>query len=333
MFIFPFYQMYWLGNGVVGGVNLARQTPDYGKKTRKMMRDAVYVESKRSSVDFILSTGDMVGHDGRQLDHWALFLRENKHDHPLINEIPYVPTIGNHERVNDPIYGRPNYEAVFEYPPFYTLEFPDITLFIVDTNLIIDWKQDIEDSLQDDLFEKWFVSSDPSRPAWLERALANCSKSFKVISMHHSPLSFGYHWKDWTNPAFGRNMSQKRRRLVRLLQMHGVQVVFSGHDHIYLHNVLRSSTKDTLGAGEIHLIGSSGGGVPLRDPKSTEEIKHIQQYYLQAGFEVELLRQEKVYHYCLVRVDSSEMRIQTFEVTGDTDEHLRLLEEMVVPNW
>ena len=330
MLIFPFYEVVWLGNGVVGTVNLMRRMPDYGKRTRKMMRDAVYAESKRSVVDFILNTGDMVANDGRRTDHWALFLQENKHQHPLLNEVPYLPTVGNHDRVSDPRYGRPNYEAVFGYPPFYTLEFPDVALFVVDTNLIMDWRQEIEDDVQDELFEKWFVSGDPGHPAWLERALASCNKPFKVLSMHHSPLFFGYHWTDWTKPSYGRDNPQKRRRLLRLLQEHGVQVVFSGHDHIYQHNVLRHSTKDSLGVEEIHFIVSSGGGVPLRDPKSDEEMERIRQYYLEEGFEVEPLMQEKVFHYCLVQVDSSEMRIRTFEVARDGDEPPGLLEEIVV---
>ena len=332
MLMSPFYEVCWLGNGVVGAVNLARQMPDYGKETRKMMRDAVYAESTRGAVDFILNTGDMVGHNGRRPDHWALFLRENKHDHPLLNEIPYLPTIGNHERANDRTYGKPNYEAVFQYPPFYTLEFLDVALFVLDTNLIMDGKQEIENSLQDDLFEKWFVSSDPSRPAWLEQELAGCNKPFKVMSMHHPLFSFGHHWKDWMNPALGRKVPQKRRRLLRLLQTHGVQAVFSGHDHIYQHNVLRNPTEGNPGVEEIHFIVSSGGGVPLRDPKSAKEIEHIQQYYLEAAFEVKPLMQVKVFHYCLVHVDFSEMRIQTFVVARDADENHRLLEEIIIPN-
>jgi len=206
-----------------------------------------------------------------------------------------------------------------------------MALFIVDSNLIVDWRQDIEDDLQDALFEEWFVSSDPGRPAWLERELANCNKSFKVLSMHHSPLFFGYHWTNWTKPSHGRNNPQKRRRLLRLLQEHGVQVIFSGHDHIYQHNVLRNSIKDSPGVEEIHFVVSSGGGVPLRNPKSAGEMERIQRYYLEEGFEVEPLMQVKVFHYCLVQVDAFEMRIQTFEVPRDADEHLRLLEEIVVP--
>ena len=330
MLIFPFYETVWLGNGVVGGVNYARRMPDYGKKTREMMRDAVYGEAKRSRADFILHTGDLVASDGRRPDHWAVFLRENKHDHPLLNEVPYVPTVGNHDRVSDRMYGRPNYEAVFEYPPFYVLEFPDMALFVVDSNLIMDWRQEIEDDMQDALFEEWFVSGDPGRPAWLERALASCDKPFKVVSMHHSPFSFGYHWTSWIKPSYGRGNPRKRRRLLRVLREQGVQVVFSGHDHIYQHNVLRNSTDDSLGVEEIHFVVSSSGGVPLRDRKSDEEMEQIRRYYLEEGFEVEPLMQEKVFHYCLVEVDSSEMRIRTFEVARDGDARPGLLEEIVV---
>lgn len=329
MLIFPFYEIYWLGNGVVGAINFARQMPDYGRGARVMMRDAVYAESNRSSVDFILHTGDLLGLDGRRPDHWAIFLRENKHQHPLLNEVPYLPTLGNHERANDPMYGRPNYEAVFEYPSFYRVEFPDVALFVVDSNLIIDQKQGIEDDRQDDLFNEWFLSGDPNHPAWLERELARCDKPFKVISMHHSPLSFGYHWRDWVNPAYGRNISQKRRQLLRLLQSHGVQVIFSGHDHIYQHNVLRNTIQSPLGVEEIHGIVSSGGGVPIRRPRSAEEVEEIRQYYIEESLEIEPSDQKKAHHYCLVHVDASQMRIQTFEVTRNNEP--RLWEEIIIP--
>jgi hypothetical protein len=248
-----------------------------------------------------------------------------------LNEVPYLPTIGNHERANDQTYGRPNYEAVFEYPFFYTLQFPDVTLFVVDSSVIMDHKQDIEDEAQDELFEKWFVSSDPDRPAWLERELDRCNTSFKVVSMHHPPLSFGHHWKDWFNPAYGPDAPQKRRRLLHLFCEHGVQVIFSGHDHVYQHNVLRCSTREDTGVEVIHGIVSSGGGAPIRDPRSIRQMKEIQQYYFDEGLEVEPLMQEDIHHYCLVHVNSYEMRIQTFGVTLDTVEHPVLLEEITIP--
>jgi hypothetical protein len=60
-------------------------------------------------------------------------------------------------------------------------------------------------------------------------------------------------------------------------------------------------------------------------------MKEIQQYYLSEGLEVEPLMQEDIHHYCLVHVNSSEMRIQTFGVTPDAVEHPVLLEEVIIP--
>lgn len=331
MLIFPFYEIYWLGKGVVGGVNWLRHHPDCDAGTRKLMREAVYAESKRSGADFILNTGDINANDGRRPDHWALFLRENKHHHPLLNEIAYLPTVGNHDRVNDTNFGLPNYQAIFGYPSFYKVEFRDVDLFVVDSDIIIDWKDELEDGFQDELFQEWFVSDDLENPAWLERGLASSGKTFKIVSMHHSPLSFGNHWKDWKKPSFGRNGNLKRRKLIETLQKHRVQVVFSGHDHIYQHNLLSYPSDDGSGNGEIHFIVSSGGGVPLRDPKSAEEIEYIKNFYHQEGLEAANLIQEKVFHYCLVEVDSTEMRIETIKVPQDPDEPPAIIEKIIIP--
>ena len=100
-----------------------------------MVRDALYREAKRSDIDFLLHLGDMAAHDGRIPGHWADFLRENKEIHPLLNEVPMLPTLGNHDRANDPRFGYPNFQAIFGYPRFYTVEFPDAMLFVVDETM------------------------------------------------------------------------------------------------------------------------------------------------------------------------------------------------------
>ena len=127
MVLFPFYEVYWLGNGIVGGLNRLRNVPDYGIREHRMVRDAVYEQGKRSNVDFILHGGDMPT-DGRRPSHWAMFLKENKIERPLVLDFPFLPVTGNHEKANDPTYGLPNYEAVFDYPQFYVLDFPDAAI-------------------------------------------------------------------------------------------------------------------------------------------------------------------------------------------------------------
>lgn len=332
MLLFPFYELYWLGNGVVGGVNALRMAPDCGHRTRAMMRDAIYEEAKRSNVDFILSVGDMVAHDGRRPDHWARFLTENRIDHPLLNDIPYLPTIGNHERANDTTYGWRNYQAVFDFPRFYVQEFADAALFVTDAHFIVDLYQDIDDDEQDDLFEKWFVSSAHEKPAWLENELASCNKAFKIVAIHIPPVTVGKHFSDWSNPAFGRNNEDKRDKLLRLLQQQGVQVVFSGHDHIYQHNVLTWQEKGNATTREMHFIISSGGGVALRELPKPAAVSRLQQRYIERGWQVHSVMLEKVFHYCLVHIDSNLLSVETIEVGGRHGEIQRTLEEIVITN-
>jgi len=331
MFIFPFYELCWLRNGVRGIVNRLRLMPDYGRKTRVMMRDAVYAAVKDKGYDFILNTGDNMGQDGRRPAQWAIFLRENMQEHPLLREIPYVPTPGNHERAYDQVYGRHNYTAVFDYPHFFVLEFPDAALFIVDSNVIIDYRDDLSDAHQDSLFREWFISENPAKPGWLERELKRCVKPFKIVSIHHSPLTFGYHWKDWYKKKFGPNTNRKRKRLVQLFQGQGVQVVFSGHDHIYQHNVLQTAVPDSSTDNQIHFIVSSGGGVPLRSQLSEGSKNLLCQRYLTEGFNVQPIMIAEVFHYCVVNVNPDTMRIQTYAVDIDRSNEDKLVEEITVP--
>ena len=50
----------------------------------------------------------------------------------------------SHDRSNDEEYGLPNYQAVFDYPGFYVMDFPDVSLFVTDSNFVLDQKQEIE---------------------------------------------------------------------------------------------------------------------------------------------------------------------------------------------
>ncbi|UCH83315.1 MAG: metallophosphoesterase, partial [Candidatus Latescibacterota bacterium] len=236
--IFPFYQIYWLGNGVVGSVNGIRRVPDYGARQARRVRDAVRVEAKRSNIDFIINSGD-IATDGRYPRNWQTFIEQNKNEVPLVVEYPYLPVIGNHEFANDTLYGMPNYRAVFEQEPFYVIECPSADLIVIDSDVIVDHGDFIDDDTQDALFEEWFVSGDgAASPSWLESKLEESQKPFKLILMHHPPIAFAKHYKNWTDPGNGRDLVAKRRRLLELFVAHDVQVVLNGHQHMYEYSTL-----------------------------------------------------------------------------------------------
>lgn len=344
MLLFPFYEVYWLSNGLIGGINRLRHTPDYGVQERRMIRDAIYAEAKRSKVDFIINGGDMLA-DGRRPSHWETFLRENKVERPLVLDFPFLPVVGNHEEASNLTYGLPNYEAIFEYPQFYVLDFPAVALFVVDSNFILDQYQFIDDDEQDVLFEEWFVSAESSKqPAWLERELASRNQSFKIVVMHHPPFSFGRHHSDWTKPSWGRNLRNKRQqllkllqKLLKLLQKQGVQLILCSHEHLYEHSILRSRgqspdpTDGNQTKREIHFVVTGGGGVPLRTRSDAQKIEICCQNYRVEGFDVFLVKQEEIYHYCLVDIAPDKITIQVLEVTGDATHPTRLVEEILIP--
>jgi len=330
MLIFPFYELYWLGNGFVGGVNWLRKVPDYGKKERRMIRNAVYEYTKQSEIDFMFIVGDMVA-DGRRPKHWEMFLKENKIEQPLLLNLPFLPVIGNHEKANEPTYGFPNYQAIFSYPRFYVLDFPDAALFVVDSNIIIDQYEFIDDKQQDELFEKWFVSENPEKPAWLERELASRQQPFKIVLMHHPPISFGKHYSDWNNSSFGNELKQKRKLLLNLFHKYGVQLVFCGHEHIYEHNILENESDKSKNASEIHFIVCGSAGAPLRSLNDRFEIERFLKDYRDEGYNVISVKQRRIYNYCILETSSDKITIQVIEVTEDNIQPKRLVEEIVVP--
>ena len=302
MSLFPFYEVYWLGNGFVGGIEWLCHTPDCGVQERRMVRDAIYDEAKRWKVDFIINGGDMAT-DGQRPSHWETFLKENKIERPLVLDFPFLPVVGNHDKTNDLNYGLPNYEAIFDYPRFYVLDFPDAALFVVDSNFIIDQDQLTDDDEQDALFEKWFVAGkDSEQPAWLERELASRKQSFKIVMMHHPPISFGKHYSNWANPSYGRNLPEKRQQLLKLFYEQGVQIVLCCHEHAYEHNVLQYPSDKNGSKREIHFIVTGGGGAPLYPNGDDRKIKKFIQNYRAEGLDVLLLKKEVIYHYCLVDI-------------------------------
>jgi len=255
-----------------------------------------------------------------------LFLNEYKIYHPLVNEIPYLPVLGNHEHANDSLYGRPNYNAIFSYPGFYTQQFDDAVLIITDSNLILDQYQDMSDSLQDNFFKEWYVSdSNSEESSWLERQLADSDKQFKIVVMHHPPISFAKHHNDWYNSDYGNDLLEKRRLLLDLLSKYNVQVVFSGHDHMYQHNLL-----DTDSGHQIHFLVGGGAGGSLRNLADSETMTEYQNQFAHNSLKVTSVKLEKLYHYFLIDVNQANLNIKVIEVNEKIENHTQLVEEIVI---
>jgi predicted phosphodiesterase len=323
----PFYQLYWIGNGIVGGINGLRWMPDYGDDDARRVRDDAYTRAGDIDADFFVHLGD-IATDGRRAVLWRNFLTIYKEESRVLSEYPLLAIAGNHERATDPTYGGPNYEAVFGRSSFYTVSCPDVDLFFIDSDFIVDQYGFIADAKQDSLFDSWFVAPDGAEPAWLQRELAASEKTFRVVFMHHPPLSFAKHNRNWTDPNNGNRLREKRRRLLKLFHQYGVQLVVTGHQHMYEHNVLTSIGGEAV--EPLHVIITGGGGSPLHRASTASGRDEYRMGYRNEGLEVACKVQESVYNYCVLEVDDERLTITAYEVTKDPEETGRQIERVTI---
>jgi len=75
-------------------------------------------------------------------------------------------------------------------------------------------------------------SKDGDMANWLRRDLAHNKKPWVIAAFHHPPYSKGTHDSDNASDSRGR-MQQMRENIVPVLEAGGVDLVLSGHSHMY----------------------------------------------------------------------------------------------------
>ena len=145
--------------------------------------------------DMVLMLGDNIY--GRQdpQDFVAKFQRP--YAALLTAGVIFYASLGNHDSPNNRLY--PGFNMAGER--YYTYTRKNVRFFALDSNAM-----------------------DPKQLAWLENALKDSSDTWKICYFHHPLYSDG-----------GRHGSEVELRVILepLFVTYGVNVVFSGHDHIY----------------------------------------------------------------------------------------------------
>jgi predicted phosphodiesterase len=183
----------------------------------------------REGLDLVAVTGDLVARGSDEAD-WQRFYAVT---HELLAQLPYYSVIGNHDLGWDG--ADPSKRAqVFALPPgpldrpagayWYSRDVADVHLVFLDSNAYDRTEQE----------------------AWLERSLAaaRARRVRAIIALtHDGPFARGYH---------GGN-AVARARYVPILAKHRVDLLISGHDHIYQRGELEG----------VRYVVSGGGGAPL----------------------------------------------------------------------
>lgn len=171
----------------------------------------------------VFHTGDLVA-NGNVKKQWHIFNNTIK---DLLKITKFYPALGNHER-NSHLYfdnfELPNNER------WYTVDIGNIHFIVLDTNPKI--------------------KKDSKQYKWLKNDLENIKSNikYKIAIFHHPPFSSGPHREDEKG---------LRKSIVPLFEKYGLDIAFSGHDHIY----------ERLFRNKIFYIVTGAGGAPLYEKK------------------------------------------------------------------
>ncbi|MFO8036495.1 MAG: metallophosphoesterase family protein [Anaerolineales bacterium] len=199
----------------------------YGDTRTQVEQHREVVKSMlKNEPDILLHTGDLVA-SGRNYADWGEQFFRPLAD--LIAQIPCYPTLGNHEYNGSE---KMWYYDFFSLPgneQWYAFTYGCARFVVLDSNVD-------------------FSPGSPQR-SWLMKEFKSPgygNSKWQIVLLHHPPYTSGAH------PGDERPVADY---LVPLFEEHGVDMVFSGHNHHY-----ERSFK-----GGIYYIVSGGGGAPLYD--------------------------------------------------------------------
>ena len=163
------------------------------------------------NINFILETGDFVD-NGNNENQWQW--AANGISKNLMNST-VVPVSGNHEGKGDSALVK-HFDVTGNVPKqdetkglYYSFDYNNAHFMILNT-------EDVD---------KNGLSAD--QLAWLKKDASSSKKQWKIVAMHKSLYSNGSHYKD-------SDVQGLRKQLSAIMPQLGIDVVFSGHDHIYM---------------------------------------------------------------------------------------------------
>jgi predicted phosphodiesterase len=228
---------------------------------------AVAALLERLRPDLVLHTGDVVYPAGQERHYDRRFFAPYRN---LIKTVPLFPVLGNHD------VRKGNGAAFLEnfHPP---LGSPGSTKRYYS----FDWGNTHFVALDSELYHGDRGSNPEEQRDFLERDLATTRKRWKVAFLHRSPYGSSRHGGD----------EKVREDLEPLFVKHGVDLVFSGHDHVY---------ERTVPITGVTYVVSGGGGRRLY-PAGNGELT---------------ASSVSAHHAVLVRVSGSRLLLETLEVGG-----------------
>jgi len=183
-------------------------------------------------LDFAVLAGDMVN-DPTDLKQWNAFLDQCG----VFQQLPMVTVPGNHEGVRS----NHTYHRLFPdagsslFQGFGFLDYGCCRLLLLDSSFL-------EEARSEEMGVRAWETAEQTIEAWLTDTLKNSKKAWNIVIVHHPP--YGMHDRKTVSP-------QIRERWTPIMEQYGVDLVFSGHQHMYLRTAKIN--------GILYVMGNSGG--------------------------------------------------------------------------
>lgn len=227
---------------------------DGARAVRDAMRTwvAAHQRGERPPFDLWLTTGDNGYTSGRDRDYQkGLFDAYPE----LLRTIPYVPAYGNHDARRRAFY------RLFTFPQegegggvpsgsqhYFSFDYGNVHFIELDS-------------------EGTSLSNSGAMIEWLRSDLAATHQTWRIAIFHHPPYSRATHDSDNLIDSLGR-MTQIRENFLPLLEANGVDLVLTGHSHIYERSYLLRCHygKSESFTPRMIVQPGDGGEIPYRKP-------------------------------------------------------------------
>jgi predicted phosphodiesterase len=198
-------------------------------RSRAGVHAAVVDAAAREDVSFVVHTGDMVQRGGVK-EQWDLFFQIER---PLLVDTPIFPSIGNHDLSGPGFYERYFLlERTARGRRYYSYDYGNLRLIALDGGI-----EGRSGSLQ---------------YAFADRALADAAARGMMTMLF-------LHWPPYSSGTHGSQLDV-REPIEELVKRYGVELVVTGHDHMY------ERTVPIEGATYI-VSGSAGAPTRTIDPE------------------------------------------------------------------
>jgi len=261
---------------------------DSGQLTPGQFSIAQLVAAEPAS--FLMHAGDIAYTHGTQQNFQNTYFDVYRQ---ILGSTPLFPCPGNHEYLNG--------DDAAAYLASHAVPTENVPDEDQGRYYSFDWSNAHFISLDSNRCLQAAITGQGHMLDWLEDDLRATDKFWRIATFHHPPYAGGANRND---PV----CAMVREYIVPILEKHGVQLVFSGHEHSYQRTYpVRNGAAALRGNGTVYMT-SGGGGAAL--------------YYLTSHPLVEA--GASVHHYLRVDVSGTKLQLTAIDASGSALEQVVL---------